>query len=182
MQNEYYVQLQFAIDMAYRLLEYDDTRVGYVAFSNIPYLVHPLTSDRDSLIDAMNNRAYYPSLPTNLHVGIGMAHQHFTTDGRADVEHIMVILSDGYTPWIFNLITNANSAKSDGIRIAAVSVTSNPSLTNLKKVISHPFSKYLFVANNFVDLMKLEYAVMKLICGESKQPLLRKHSFNRLFI
>jgi hypothetical protein len=155
------VQLQFAVDMAYRLLEYDDTRFGYVAFSSIPYLVHPLTSDRDSFVNAIYNRTYNPSLPTFLLRGIEMAKNHFVSDFRACVEHIMVTLSDGYTPWIGSAVAQANQAKANGVRIAAVAVTTNPSLTNLKKVVSNPTSRYLFVAKKFVDLMKLETTVQK---------------------
>jgi hypothetical protein len=78
--------------------------------------------------------------------------------GRSDVQQIMLILSDGYSKYFNDVIKSAATARNDGIRIAAISVTTNPSLKNLRLVISHPHHKYLFVASKFVNLMKLEKA------------------------
>ncbi|ELU02814.1 hypothetical protein CAPTEDRAFT_212961 [Capitella teleta] len=162
---EFYVQLQFATDMALKLMEYPENRVGYVAFSSVAYVVSPLTGDKDAFLDAVNNHAYYGSIPTIIFYGINESTHLFISDDRPDVEKIMVILSDGYTKYLAAAIGAADNARNLGIRIAGICVTANPNINGMKSLISHPASKYLFVASQYVSLKKLEKSVKKLICA-----------------
>ena len=76
-EEEYNVQKQFLVDMTFRLLEYPENRVGYVAYHSKPSLVSSLTDDRDAFITAVNNRTNHPSLPTLISDGIQMAATQF---------------------------------------------------------------------------------------------------------
>jgi hypothetical protein len=78
--EEHAVQVQFVLDMAYKLFRFSDNRVGYVTFSSIPYLVSPLTNDQDAFITTVTSRPYYPSLLTIMSNGIALARSQFAQE------------------------------------------------------------------------------------------------------
>ncbi|ELU12436.1 hypothetical protein CAPTEDRAFT_196447 [Capitella teleta] len=163
---DYYVQMQFVIDIAYRLLDYKEARVGAFAYNSRPYLITPLSdeNERETFAKAITDHPYFPGMPTYIFYAIEAARDHFKDEGRQGVEHIMIVISDGYTQFSQATIHEAELSRDENIRIAAVAVTERPNMKLLKSIVSRPQNKYIFTAKNYVSLKKLENSVMKLIC------------------
>jgi hypothetical protein len=79
---DYEVQLQFVLNLAYRLLEYNDAKVAAYSYSNRPSLIASLSEDLDSESFAQKvlSHPYFPSMPTYLFYAIEDGRNHFQNE------------------------------------------------------------------------------------------------------
>jgi hypothetical protein len=70
-----------------------DIRIGLCVFQSTARLVHPLTSDRQSLVASLDTLVNGGG--TNIAAGLNMALNELGTNGRSASQHFIVLFSDG---------------------------------------------------------------------------------------
>jgi len=86
-------RLKGAIALVHALPRKSDIQIGIVAFDSDAYLVSPLTSDREKIVQKL--AGIERDGGTNLHDGIRVALDGFDAGARPDSAHIALLFTDG---------------------------------------------------------------------------------------
>lgn len=118
-----------------------DDYAGYVKFETGSTLAQGLTENKTRVEIAVNNTGVGGG--TAIHLGINDANDELITHGRANVQHIMILLTDGQNDAGPNpVIQSANYAKNNGTKIFTIGLTAFINEEMLRSVASKPENYY----------------------------------------
>merc|ERR1719324_1464883 len=139
---------QFALDM-FNLMGFGDegAKAGVILFSWEAELVHPMSTDQQSLIDAVEGMSW-PHWNTDTAAALTMAKTELTNSGRPEVakeKTIVFLLTDG-NPNSMSATNAAAEAVKEVATLYVVVIGNNLNMNAVKEWPSYPWEEHLIKA------------------------------------
>nr|KAG5708598.1 hypothetical protein BaRGS_033019 [Batillaria attramentaria] len=148
----------------------DKTRVGVITFSDEPRTVFGLSSylHKDKLLKAVNpeNVKYTPGL-TFTAEALQQARHNLRSEGRRDVDHVIILLTDGQSKDPNATLAIARAARNEGVTMFAVGVGEGVDYGELHAVATQPSEDFTFTVDDFGSLSTIKSAVAARTCGSN---------------
>merc|ERR1719201_414370 len=159
---------QFALDM-FNLMSFGDegAKAGVILFSWEAELVHPMSMDQASLIDAVEGMSW-PHWNTDTAAALTMAKTELTNSGRPEVakeKTIIFLLTDGNP----NSMSSTNAAAESVKEVATLYVViigNNVNMNAVKKWPSYPWEEHLLKVDEFELLAGEIEAMLADVCND----------------
>ncbi|CAC5397052.1 COL6A [Mytilus coruscus] len=168
----------------------DKIQIGLVTFSNSSKTEFPLKaySASDELDKAIDDVHYTQGL-TFTHLALEEVLKYgFTTDAgaRADVPHIVVIVTDGWSRDPTKTLINAQKAKDAGIIMFSIGVGHYLDEDELKAMSSDPVENHSFMVEDYSALQSIQDSVASKVCTVNPsvrpvQPIIDPSRVNSIF-
>ena len=167
--DEYEMSVQFAHLVVYGLnMLYDRTRVGVVTFATTvgDQFYMNTYSSKEAILNALN--FHHKGGKTNTQAALNvMRTTHFTpTNGeRTGVRNVAVLISDGNSNVNNdNTVTEANSARSQGIDVYTIAQGTSPNLPELNDIANDPDSEYVIKLPSLADVESAADSLLEQLC------------------
>lgn len=145
------------------------THIGVVQFSTFARLESALSGNQPAILGAIANMVEYKSL-SNLAVGIERAQQELSSNGRAGVPHVMILVADGWQNVAGDPVAKANDARAAGTEIFDVGVGYGIAYPELDDMADEPDAKHIFVAADFASLDSIVDDLVAATCPPGGAP------------
>ena len=134
-----------------------DTRVGTILFSDDSELIFGFDrySNRNSLAEALD-KITLPGKTTFTGKGLKMAQTNLFANARAEVPHILIVLTDGRSH--DDVVKPSKELKQAGVKIFTVGLGTNYDESQLKAIANEPYDTHALT----VDFPQMTTTVNKL--------------------
>ena len=107
---------------------------------------------------------------TDIQEGIALGQGQLTLNGRPDVPHVLVLLTDGEHNQPGDPVAEAELARSLGTEIFAVAVGSGPNISELNAIATNPYSEHVFSVDAFDELVSILDPLVEIVCPPTPTP------------
>ena len=101
---------------------------------------------------------------TDIQEGVALGQEQLTTNGRDDVPHVMVVLTDGAHNEPGDLEAEAAAAKAMGTEIFAIAIGDGPKLAELTQIVSGSAETHIFTVDDFESLVTILEPLVAVVC------------------
>jgi len=137
-----------------------EDHAGYVKFESSSTMPQGLTENKTRVEIAINNTGVGGG--TSIHLGIDDANYELVNHGRENVQHIMILMTDGQNDdGPDPVIQSANYAKNNGTKIFTIGLTAFVNEEMLQSVASEP--DYYYYAPTAADLESIYNEISRVI-------------------
>jgi len=136
-------------------------KFGIVQFSDTAQQELILSADKNAILTKLQNMKQIAG-GTYLGYGIGAGQTDIDSNGRQNVAHAMIIMTDGDSSG--DPVSYATKAKNAGIILFCVGVGTGINLTQLNAVASLPLTDHVFLATDFGTLKSIEERIAEASC------------------
>merc|ERR1719191_210546 len=159
---------QFALSM-FNLMSFGDTgaKAGVILFSWEAELIAPMTTDQQSLIDAVEGMSW-PHWNTDTAAALTMAKTELTNSGRPEVSKektIIFLLTDG-NPNSMSATMAAAEAVKEVATLYVVVIGDNLNMNAVKQWPSYPWEEHLIKVEEFDLLESMMEAMLSDVCND----------------
>ena len=128
-----------------------------------------LSSDPGAIAAAISAMTQIVGI-TDIQEGIALAQQQLTAGGRADVPHVILVLTDGVHNEPGDPIAEAEAARSLGTEIFAIAVGPGPDIDQLNAIASDPDGDHVFSVSDFAALATILDPLVLVVCPPTPTP------------
>merc|ERR1719324_83924 len=159
---------QFALDM-FNLMSFGDegAKAGVILFSWEAELVHPMSTDQSSLLEAVEGMSW-PHWNTDTAAALTMAKTELTNSGRPEVSKektIVFLLTDGNPNSMWSTLSAAESIK-EVATLYVVTIGNNLNMNAVKEWPSYPWEEHLIKVDEFELLESYMESMLSDVCND----------------
>lgn len=147
------------------LLDFPNDQASVVTFGSNAQLIHPLSSDSSSLINAINAITSFGA--SRIDLGISVSHDELNSPSHEPTnQKIMIILSDGHPSEVTDteVLMAANAAKADGVEIYTIGLGNDVNGSLMQSIATS--DEHYFFSPSTNNLNKIyEQIASVLICN-----------------
>merc|ERR1719502_1129032 len=159
---------QFALSM-FNLMNFGDAgaKAGVILFSWEAELIAPMTTDQQSLIDAVEGMQW-PHWNTDTAAALTMAKTELTNSGRPEVSKektVIFLLTDGNPNSMSSTMAAAEAVK-EVATLYVVVIGNNLNMNAVKKWPSYPWEEHMIKVEEFDLLESMMEAMLSDVCND----------------
>ena len=128
-----------------------------------------LSSDPVAIASAISAMTQIVGI-TDIQEGIALAQQELTANGRADIPHVILVLTDGVHNEPGDPIAEAEAARSLGTEIFAIAVGPKLDIDQLNAIASDPDDEHVFSVDSFEALATILDPLVLVVCPPTPTP------------
>lgn len=128
-----------------------------------------LSSDPAAIASAISAMTQIVGI-TDIQEGIALAQQELTANGRADIPHVILVLTDGVHNEPGDPIAEAEAARSLGTELFAIAVGPGPDIDQLNAIASDPDGEHVFSVGDFEALATILDPLVLVVCPPTPTP------------
>ena len=128
-----------------------------------------LSSDPAAIAAAISTMTQLVGI-TDIQEGIALAQQELTANGRPDVPHVILVLTDGVHNEPGDPIAEAEAARSLGTELFAIAVGPKLDIDQLNAIASDPDGEHVFSVDSFEALATILDPLVLMVCPPTPTP------------